>query len=83
MTHPFHPLFGCEFELVTRRKNWGEDRVFYVAPEGRTVSLPTSWTDVAPVDPFVQIAAGRCDFRYSDLVDLCRLLENDGGREMA
>ena len=29
MTHPFHPLFGRRFEFVSRRRNWGEDRVYY------------------------------------------------------
>jgi hypothetical protein len=81
VTHPFHPLYGCEFELLTRRKNWGEDRVFYLSPEGETVSLPASWTDVQPPDAFFEIAAGRCDFRYSDLAELCRLLQREHGRE--
>ncbi|MGI9286137.1 MAG: DUF5372 family protein [Pseudomonadales bacterium] len=28
VTHPFHPLYQQEFELVDRRLNWGEDRVY-------------------------------------------------------
>ncbi|MHB1905125.1 MAG: DUF5372 family protein, partial [Ferrimicrobium sp.] len=27
MTHPFHPLAGQEFDLISRKRNWGEDRV--------------------------------------------------------
>ncbi|WP_367183921.1 DUF5372 family protein, partial [Ferrimicrobium sp.] len=30
MTHPFHPLAGQEFDLISRKRNWGEDRVFIV-----------------------------------------------------
>src|SRR5258708_32753099 len=29
VTHPFHPLFGRKFDLLTHRRNWGEDRVYY------------------------------------------------------
>jgi hypothetical protein len=29
ITHPFHPLHGNSFVLVSRRLNWGEDRVMY------------------------------------------------------
>ena len=25
MTHPFHPLYGRDFEFVAHRQNWGED----------------------------------------------------------
>jgi hypothetical protein len=27
--HPYHPLFQQEFELVSCRQNWGEDRVWF------------------------------------------------------
>ncbi|MGZ6690002.1 MAG: DUF5372 family protein, partial [Solirubrobacteraceae bacterium] len=27
VTHPFHPLYGRDFEFVAHRHNWGEDRV--------------------------------------------------------
>ena len=26
VTHPFHPLYGRDFEFVAHRHNWGEDR---------------------------------------------------------
>ena len=26
-THPFHPMYGRDFEFVAYRQNWGEDRV--------------------------------------------------------
>lgn len=29
VTHPFHPLFGQVFVLVTVHRNWGEERVYY------------------------------------------------------
>ena len=84
MTHPFHPLKGQTFELLTYRWNWGEDRVMYVRPDGRTRSLPVGWTSVAPADPFVSVAAGRASFRLEDLLALTALLRDTesprGGR---
>ena len=67
MTHPFHPLSGREFDLVVRKKNWGENRVFFFAENGQLTSLPAGWTDVDPPDPFVAIADGRSMFRVEDL----------------
>lgn len=30
MTHPFHPLFGREFDLINANPCWGDERVFFV-----------------------------------------------------
>jgi len=76
VTHPFHPLHGQTFELLTYRFNWGEDRVMYVGSNGRTRSLPVGWTNVAAVDPFVGIAAGRAPFRLEDLLALTALVRD-------
>ena len=78
VTHPFHPLFQQEFELVSYRQDWGEDRVWFQDKLGRLHSLPTSWTDAGAVDPFVALAAGRSLFRVSDLIELARQI--DGGK---
>ncbi len=75
MTHPFHPLRGREFALLQRKHTWDDDRVFFSDDEGRLCSLPTGWTDVAPADPFLVIAAGRSRLRVSDLLDLADLVE--------
>jgi hypothetical protein len=74
VTHPFHPLFRRQFEFVARRRNWGEDRVYYHDERGELGSLPTAWTDVADVDPFVVMSAGRSPFRVADLLDLADLV---------
>ena len=74
ITHPFHPLCGSEFELVTRKLNWGEDRVFYYDPGGNLKSLLTSMTDVIAADAFQAVSAGRSAFRVDDLLELRRLL---------
>lgn len=85
MTHPFHPLYGRDFEFVVYRQNWGEDRVYLHDENGVLFSLPAAWTDVAAADPFVVIAADRCPFTtagllaLADLVD--RLRSQPGGDE--
>jgi hypothetical protein len=73
--HPFHPLRGKVFDLVTWRHNWGEDRVYYHDEAGELRSLPVAWTSMAPIDPFVSVAIGRSAFRIVDLLELVRLLE--------
>jgi hypothetical protein len=70
VTHPFHPLFGREFEFVALRNNWGEDRVCFHDEHGELKSLPTAWTDAMDLDPFVIMAAGRSPFRVQDLLAL-------------
>lgn len=73
MTHPFHPWCGHRLEFVCRRRNWGEDRVYFHDEEGRLQSLPAGWTDAADTDAFVVMAGGRCPFRVADLLDLADL----------
>jgi Family of unknown function (DUF5372) len=47
VTHPFHQLYGRDFEFVAHRQNWGEDRVHLHDENGQLFSLPAGWTDVA------------------------------------
>jgi hypothetical protein len=75
VTHPFHPLAGREFDLVVRKHNWAEDRVFFFAEDGQLRSIPAGFTDVDPPDPFVAISAGRSIFRVEDLLGLADLLD--------
>jgi hypothetical protein len=75
VTHPFHPLAGREFDLVVRKHNWAEDRVFFFAEDGQLRSIPAGFTDVDPPDPFVAISAGRSIFRVEDLLGLAGLLD--------
>jgi hypothetical protein len=75
ITHPFHPLRGTEYELVTRKRTWGEDRVFYFDSKGKLKSLFASVTDVVATDAFDRISAGRSSFRVDDLLELRRLVD--------
>ena len=74
MTHPHHPLFGQEFELVERGQNWREDRAWFHDSTGRSRSLPANWTDIVAEDPFNVVAAGRAALRVNELLELVQLI---------
>jgi hypothetical protein len=76
--HPFHPLSGREFSLVTYRHNWGEDRVYFHDDGGKLASLPARWTDVLAPDPVAVVSGGRSAFRVEDLLGLVDLIERLG-----
>jgi len=73
--HPFIPQYKNEHEFVERRLAWGQDRVVYFKKNGDLATIPTSWTDVAEPDLFNQQSAGRCNFKYADLVELVKILK--------
>jgi hypothetical protein len=73
VTHPFHPLYGQDFEFVACRQNWGEDRVHLHDENGQLFSLPAAWTDAVAADPFVVVAAGRAPFSTAGLLALADL----------
>jgi hypothetical protein len=76
VTHPFHPLYGQQFEILSYRSCWGEYRVtFYETPD-RVRILPAAWTSLAPPDPSVVLAAGRAAFRVGDLLELSHLIQH-------
>jgi hypothetical protein len=75
VTHPFHPLAGLVFDLVVRKHNWAEDRVFVLLDDGALTSIPAGWTDADAPDPFVVVSAGRSPFRVTDLLALATLLD--------
>jgi hypothetical protein len=75
ITHPFHPLCGQAFPLLSQRFAWGEERVFFADPQTHQVrSLPLAWTNLALPDPFLVVADGKAVLRWSDLQQLAQLL---------
>jgi hypothetical protein len=71
VNHPFHPLYGQTFPVLSRRSAWGEARVQYLDPLTEQMrSLPIAWTSLATTDSFVRLAKGQAMLR---LVDLQRL----------
>jgi hypothetical protein len=80
VTHCFHPWFGREFEFAVRRRTWGEDRVYFYLDDGAEVGqMPAAWTDAVGPDPFVTVAAGRCEFQIDALLAAAALVAVVGG----
>jgi hypothetical protein len=53
---------------------WGEWRAFFYTAETKTTSLPVSWTDALPGDPFVELSQGRAMGRVQELSRLAQLI---------
>jgi hypothetical protein len=66
--------------MVSRERNWGQDRVFYYDPDGRLKSFPANITNLFSIDAFTRISAGRSAFRVDDLSELRELLDRHDGR---
>ncbi|MFC1641763.1 DUF5372 family protein [Myxococcota bacterium] len=81
ITHPFHPLSGCELVFVDERRNHHGDRVWYQTERGLVHTVPRVWTSLATLDVFEVISAGRASFRPGDLVDLAALLDALGQQQ--
>jgi hypothetical protein len=81
VSHPFHPLQGQEFAVVSCAKAWGEDRVFYINSEGRIDNIPTEWTDLNPPEPFVALSGGRSCLRVAELTEMVRLISGIWGEK--
>jgi hypothetical protein len=75
ITHPFHPLTGQVFPLLSQSYAWGEERVFFADPQTHKVrSLPLAWTNLALPDPFLIVAADKAVLRFEDLQQLVQFL---------
>jgi hypothetical protein len=59
---------------VVSKELWGELRVTIELSPGKFVSVPLSWTDLAPPDPYRTIGQGRSWFRVMDLRELAELI---------
>lgn len=76
VTHPFHPLFSHQFDLVSYRRNWRREYIEYIDDDGLVASLPLEWTDVAGEDPFLSVSRGRSYFRVNGLLQLVSLIDD-------
>jgi hypothetical protein len=74
ITHPFHPLCGREYILITHRLNWGEDRVSFKDENGDYHCIPAQWTDINPPDPFEQCGNNDSYFRIADLIEIMEII---------
>lgn len=75
VTHPFHPLYQGQFELLGYRKSWGRQFIDFRYDNGRTGAIPLAWTDADQADPFLTISRGRSVFRVAELLRLVELID--------
>ena len=75
VTHCFHPLYGKEIQIVVIRQNWGEDCVYYRNGDGLITAIPACWTSVYNPDVFNFLSDGRSSFRFEELMELIRLVD--------
>ncbi|MBI9019118.1 MAG: hypothetical protein JEZ07_17850 [Phycisphaerae bacterium] len=74
--HPFHPLYGQEFALVTFRQNWAVDKVYYHDAQGQLKSLPSSYTDILPADMFITLSDKKSLFHPKHMLNLLGIVES-------
>jgi hypothetical protein len=76
VTHPFHPLFGQEFNVLSCRCFDDEDFLVFQGAEGRNNSISARWTSLKPPNPYIAISNGRSLFCPKDLLELVRLVKD-------
>ena len=75
VTHPFHPLYQRQFELLSYRKSWGREYIDFRHENGESGAIPLAWTDADQPDPFLTVAQGRAVFRVAELLQLVELID--------
>ena len=76
ITHPFHPDYGSKFEVTSIQNCWGEKRVAYYNKNGSLRSIPITWTEKKPFDPFLEVSSGRSILHQRDIKGLLTLVHS-------
>ena len=76
VTHPFHPLSGQEFNILSRRCIDGEDFLFFQNVENHNNIISSHWTSLKPPNPYIVISDGRSIFCPIDLLELVQLIRD-------
>jgi len=75
VTHPFHPLYGQQFEILNYRHNWGDYCVIFYETPHHVRSLIAVWTILMSPDPNVLLTSGLAPFQVMDLLALAQLVQ--------
>ncbi|MCX9080887.1 MAG: DUF5372 family protein, partial [Candidatus Methanoperedens sp.] len=73
--HPFHPLYGKEFEIIEIRYGWEEERVWFYKQDQKLENLPLAWTNLHPPDPYLDLEECHSPFRVEDLLQLSDIIK--------
>jgi hypothetical protein len=61
--------------MLMHHEGSGEQRAYYIDENNDIRSIPLSWTDVQPTDPFLVMAGGRSPLRTPELIELVKRIE--------
>ena len=75
ITHPFHPLYQRQFELLSYRNSWGRRYIDFQQDGGQASAIALAWTDADHPDPFLMVSKGRSVFRVAELLRLVDLID--------
>jgi len=75
VTHPFHPLYGQEYEIIKYKRIQARDRIFFHQKDGSIGSLPLAWCDLRPPDPYLDMMEKQSPFRVEDLLKLSDIIK--------
>ena len=76
ITHPFHPLFGKQFDLIEQRYIYTESYLYFHDEHGHLREIPAMWTDFVKVDAYVELAGGRSPLHAVHLLELAELVKH-------
>jgi Family of unknown function (DUF5372) len=77
ITHPFHPLKGKKFVILSSRRIGNEDILSLAISTYGTLAIPREWTDQAAPDPYDSISsASRPILSIPYLVKLIELIKS-------
>jgi hypothetical protein len=74
VTHPFHPLLGREIQVVSQKRIFGNDWLFFIDDEEQQSSVLVAWTSLSVPAPLWALSAGRAYLRADDLLRLADLI---------
>ena len=74
-------MFGKEFDLVDYVHDWREHRAYFYDCQQNLISVPTSWTNLLPAEPFIAASAGRSYFRTDELLQLVKEIKKLADRK--
>jgi Family of unknown function (DUF5372) len=81
ITHPFHPLRGQRFEILTYKSTATGAVLTLKGPPGNFLIVPLEWTDAAPPRPFKTGDPGTPILDAWLLLKSCEIVEAVSQRE--
>ena len=70
---------GREFQLLAHQRYASEERVRFLDDGNEFREIPLNWTSAAAEDPWLVMARERSWFRFDDLLELVRVVEELNG----